>query len=448
MTLYRKFFALALVLAGWSEILSGGRAGVGWLVLVGMAWAAAQILAIALESPRTLSSQLLWLIPSGFGISVTLYDSEVVGSLGPILVLLSSAVCLMFTLTPPKALEDLSCLYLPLARSWMGGWSRFPDAGASASAGLKAPALDSRSLGRGLLISVPLLAAFGALFCAADSEFGDSILAVFSYFSPDMIVGPARWILYSLAWATLLLGVAFRESTSLPDVAEEQSYSGDWQVALTLVNLLFGSFLAVQAPRMFATHMDAVRLAAYAHEGFGQLLLCTVLVYLLVKFLYPRFLYGAQAQRPMRALTALLLIQAVGVGASAIHRLWLYSAGFGLSVLRIYAFLGVAASCVLLALLVLACVFRPAPLRLQALLNLTGAAVLVLAGWVNVEGWAASSHLARGEVPDVAYLKTLSADALPALQAAPPSPLIKTLLAERLHTAPGPWYSWNLSRSR
>ena len=99
--------------------------------------------------------------------------------------------------------------------------------------------------------------------------------------------------------------------------------------------------------------------------------------------------------------------------------------------LRIYAFLGLASSCILLVLLVAACLFRPAPLRLQAILNRAGALVLVLTGWVNVDGWAASSHLQRGGVPDVAYLKTLSADALPALKAAPASePLVK-LLAQR-----------------
>ena len=458
MNLHRKVIGLAVLLAGWLEIISaGGRPGLGWLLLVLLAWICARSLTHALERPSTRIAQWLWLVPAGFGVSLCLYDQEVVAACGPALLLFSTAVCLMFTLQPPQSLDELAALFRPLATRWFGGCRRLPEAGRSA--GLGSTKANYPSLLKGCMLGLPLLLIFGALFCAADPEFRDWLQSLSAFLTVEGLLPPLRWALYALACMALFLGLGLssREPRGEESAAGGEDDVSHWAVPLTLLNLLFGAFLAKQAPRLFLATMPPARLANYAREGFFELLVCTILVYCLVRFIYTYCLLGRY--RPgLRLLTCALVGQAIGVGASALHRLWLYSAEFGMSVLRIYALLGVLAFSLLLLILLGACLLEPGRSRLQAILNMAGAVVLLATSWVNVDGWVSSSHvdraLAHGRVLDIVYLQKLSNDAVPALVrgAHSDNPKVRadclTILEKMRRPAAAPWYCTNWSRKR
>jgi hypothetical protein len=193
--------------------------------------------------------------------------------------------------------------------------------------------------------------------------------------------------------------------------------------------------------------------AEYARQGFWQLLAVTVLT-LAVVAAATRF---APRETPrdrllLQGLLGPLCVMALVVVASAMHRMSLYEEAFGFTRLR----LGVQAIEVGLgAVLVLVLV---AGVRLQGswLPRATVAvASLVLVGLTALDP---DAYIARRDVDrfertgkiDLAYLGSLSADAVPALSRLPEGMRGCAVgpILERLEDIEDHWYDGNLARSR
>jgi two-component system, OmpR family, sensor histidine kinase BaeS len=178
--------------------------------------------------------------------------------------------------------------------------------------------------------------------------------------------------------------------------------------------------------------------AQYARSGFFQLLACAAIT--LVVLLSVR-----ACSRPCRqlltALCAVTIALTLGVVFSAISRLELYEAAFGLTLLRLAC---LAAACWIAVIFLLLAATLPrrglAARYFPAAMVISGLTAVAVWAIVNPAGIVARTdvHRAQGGRPlDVSQLAGLGPDAVPALTAAVPelSPADATPLRQALCTA-------------
>jgi hypothetical protein len=314
---------------------------------------------------------------------------------------------------------------------------------------------------RGALLAAPFLLVIGALFVSADPVFA-------RYFQAILDLGleeAASHVLvaFLLAWVAggLLYGIA-RVSLADPRVGPGAAgrAAGEVVVALVLIDLLFGGFLAVQARtlfggREFVEATAGLSYAEYARGGFFQLVVAAAIALpavLAADWLVPP---GEPRRRTFLGVAALLVGLVLAVLASAAHRMGLYLEAYGPSEARIYAttfMVWLAVSGALLYGTVLRGRRESFP------------ALALAAGWVAVLALAVldpadlvvRSQAARAGDPagfDARYATSLGADAAPALLAAldgvdPESRCaIARSLLEQWADPPAPdWRTWNLAR--
>jgi hypothetical protein len=160
---------------------------------------------------------------------------------------------------------------------------------------------------------------------------------------------------------------------------------------------------------------------------------------------------GGRGVRPVRVLSGVLLALVLVVMASALQRMRLYEQQYGLTDLRVYA------TGTILWLGVVLAWFALTALRGRRHLFAIGALVAGFAATaalnvLNPDALIARTNVARPHV-DVAYVGSLSDDAVPALldrlSALRPD-LRRALAARLLERSPGAgdWRSFDLSRSR
>lgn len=320
------------------------------------------------------------------------------------------------------------------------------------------------ALGRGVLLAIPPVAVFGALFAAADPSFERwtaQLTAGMETLPPHLLlVLVFGWI------AAGLLGGVFPAPRTNPLVRLRPPRFGieELAVVLGLVSALFVVFVGLQFSYLFggASAIEAasgLTVAEYARQGFFELVGVAGLVLAL--------LLAVEAASPrgigrfvFRALAATLIALVMLVIVSAALRLRLYVAEFGLTTARIYAAAAMAWLAVTLALYAATVIRgRPRPFASGALV----AAILTVGALaaLNPDATVARTNLARASdhPVDAAYLLRLSADAVPTLAAG-----LGTLdaaegcrVAEALNARYAPdrsahlepdWRSWNAARAR
>jgi len=295
----------------------------------------------------------------------------------------------------------------------------------------------------GLLLALPLLLVFGALFASADPVFAAYLHQLFDW-NIDFADLIGRLILsLMLSWAAL--GLA-RHAFTGDSAAEKAVQIGrpDWLrvggveviTVLALLNALFVSFVAVQAVYLFGGADTLARTglthSEYARRGFFELVAVAALVLSLI-LLADWLAQPAplRARRGISFLHGLLVLLTLVILASALQRMRLYQAEYGLTELRLYttAFMfWLAAVLIWLVVTALARSVRPAVEDLGRRRFAFGAFVagliLVLGlNLLNPDALIARTNLARaaagvGQPLDAAYLtQTLSADAVPTLVA-------------------------------
>ncbi|MFE7424521.1 DUF4153 domain-containing protein [Streptomyces sp. NPDC057545] len=308
-------------------------------------------------------------------------------------------------------------------------------------------------------VAAVLLVVFGTLFASADAAFAD----VLGGLVPDVSLGDGPWRLLlfalglvgSLAAAyTAAAPVRWDSFALLPGKARGRL---EWALPLVVLNLLFAVFIAVQLTVLLGgydkvmaqTHLSY---AQYARQGFWQLLWATFLTLLVIAValrLAPR---GRDGDRTLvRGVLGTLCVLTLVVVASALRRMDLYVDTYGLTRLRI----SVAAMELWLGVvLVLIVVFGALRPRLLPRAVATSAAAAVLAfGLVSPDGLIAEQNVQRyrdGRSIDIAYLRDLSADAVPALDTLP-EPLRSCALRDiegSLRSSDTPWYAMSLGEAR
>jgi Domain of unknown function (DUF4173) len=327
-------------------------------------------------------------------------------------------------------------------RSLLGGLVAGPaaaPAGATAVARSAAAALPSGSrrraapVLRGAAIAAPLLAVFGLLFATGDRAFAQ---IAEDALPTDLSLGllPSR-VLTFVAIAALVGGLALARSTPPGCAPPKRLRTAEWAIPLAALDLLFLSFVAVQFAVLFGgddrvLETAGLTYAEYAREGYGQLLAAAALTLAVVG---AALRWASGDRRLLRSLLAVLCLLTGVVLASALHRLDLYQDAFGATRLRVTATATLVWLGAILALVLAAIAADRRRFLPRASLLVAALAGLSFALW-NPDLRIAERNLARDDV-DEAYLRTLSADARPAL---PPR-------LEATREADG-WGGWNLAR--
>jgi hypothetical protein len=341
-------------------------------------------------------------------------------------------------------------------------------------------------IARGLLIALPVLLVFVALFASADAIFATLAGNLFAL-QVDLGELPVRVVLgFFVAWPVVgLLAVAVgavgidrRSAAPIPQslgaaAAEPLPLLPGLGVTeavtiLVAVDVLFALFVILQLAYLFGgldtMAAGGITYANYARGGFFQLVAVTVLAGGLVVCLH------AVVERRTRAfvgscvgLAALNVI----VLASAALRLALYQQAYGWTELRFYidatiAWLGIGivAATVLLV--------RDRMRWLPHAMTIAAVGVLVAVNVIGPLRLVADQNVARlldpSRVPpdgrrglDVEYMRTLTDDAVPALAAALPAlagdehAAVSRWLEDRRVELGRPettaWPAWNLARA-
>lgn len=319
------------------------------------------------------------------------------------------------------------------------------------------------AIGRGLLIALPLLLIFGALFVAADAVFAQMTDRVFSLAGVDLF----GHLILTLFWGGLAAGflraTLVAKSEAPPDLKRPESLNFgaiETGVVLGLLNLLFLAFVLVQFRYLFGggalvEATTGLTYAEYARKGFFELVTVSALVLPLLLGLH--WLAPEGAGRLFRSLAGGLVVQLFVIMDSALQRMYLYQSEYGLTELRLYAtlFMGWLA---LLFLWFVATVLRGQ--RNRFVFGAVVSGFLLLAGLhlLNPDALIARVNLARqaeGKSFDAAHAAGLGPDAVPLLiEALPRLPAEdQGIIAERLLSraerwANQDWRTWNWSQSR
>ncbi|MFJ3299195.1 DUF4153 domain-containing protein [Streptomyces bacillaris] len=309
-------------------------------------------------------------------------------------------------------------------------------------------------------VALALLVVFGTLFASADAAFADLLGRLI----PDVSIvdGPWRTFLFLVglvgALASARTAAAPVRWDGLTVTPGKPRARMEWALPLIVLNLLFAAFITLQLVVLLggyekvreATGLDH---AQYARQGFWQLLWATLLTLLVIALALRWAPRGSARDRTLvRAVLGTLCVLTLVVVASALRRMDLYVDEYGLTRLRI----SVAAMELWLGtvfVLILAAGVFGARFLPRAIAVSAGAAVLAF-GLISPDAVVAEQNVRRFEDRgsiDLAYLRDLSADAVPALDRLPEpqrSCALRTVQGE-LRGSDSPWYatSWGEARA-
>jgi hypothetical protein len=320
-----------------------------------------------------------------------------------------------------------------------------------------------RRVALGIVLVTPVLLIFAGLFSSADPVFGNVLSNLFAFNAQTVI---SHMFLIGF-WAFLVAGY-FRWSflgqpiqTLGPSLKPVQSVV-PLATALGLIDLLFLLFVIVQLRYFFggAALVEAtsgLTYADYARRGFFELMTASILVLPILLGAEALVHAGTAPQvRVFRQLAGLLLALLSVVMISALQRMRLYVAAFGLSAQRLYA------TAFMILLFGMLAWFAWTVLRGRRDRFVFGSlmqALAVLAGLhlMNPDAFIVNTNLNRphAERPfDAKYAVTLGGDAVPPLLSAlsrlstEDRCIVVRGLLRRWNEAEVDWRTWNWSRSR
>ena len=422
-------------------VLGGGEPGLGVALLAAALW---------LPAVPILVRRHAWspLLTAGLGVALAgvavLRDAEwvvvlcLLGAIGAFAVAAMSArSALGIALAMPTA-------PLAAARAAGWGWQRL----AGSVRGRRGSVL--RWLRTGVITAV-LLVVFGSLLASAD--------AVFATLVPDLDLGelPGRVLVGALtalaALAVVSLAIAPPSWSDATIGAPAPARRGEWFTPVLALAALMAAFLVTQLVTLiggddYVRSTAGLTYAAYARQGFGQLVAVTALTLLVVAWFAVRAPRGGVHDAwTTRAALGAVCLAALGVVGVALGRMALYVTAYGLTELRLLATTGEIVMGVILALVMAAGVRWRAGWLPLAAVRVTAVALLALA-IANPDALMVRYNTQAQEAPvDAWHLSGLSADAVPAIDDLA-EPLRSCLLAGHETAVNGSIWSWNLARER
>ncbi|GAA1366209.1 DUF4153 domain-containing protein [Catellatospora chokoriensis] len=307
-----------------------------------------------------------------------------------------------------------------------------------------------------LVVTFVLLVVFGALFASADAAFATMLGDILPEINARAIF---RGVLYTVVGGLITAGAIFTVLAP-PDLSGLERPAtrriGRIEVALPLggLVLLFGAFVVVQlrfifGDKAYIQKTSGLTFSEYAVQGFGQLLVVTMLT-LVVIGLVSRWASKETSQDRvlLRTLLGALVLLSMVIVGSAVWRMWLYQNTYGWTRERLFfgsveLYLGG----VFILIAIAGWKLRASWFPRAAVAGFAG--LLLFLGAANPEHFIAEQNVERFQKIDFWYLRALGPDAAPAL-AQLPEPYRSCALSwmiRDLKANPDQWYSWNLSRA-
>lgn len=280
---------------------------------------------------------------------------------------------------------------------------------------------------RGLLVALPLLVIFGALFASADAVFRSALDEAFGWLPDIDLILPVRVFVFFLIAAAAggLVWTASRRDAPVEDRPQRRRPLGqtEWTVALGALVALFAMFVGVQAIALVQGHAYVLETAGltyaeYVHEGFAQQMLAAALTLTVVAGAWHLAAREDEsADRRLRLLLGALCVFTLAILGSSIWRVDLYMDAFGATRLRILVIVTALWMAGLFVLVIAAGARERAPWLPRAVV-LFSAGVLMALALANPDAWIAQRnadrYTATGKI-DEGYLEGLSDDAVPVL---------------------------------
>jgi len=284
---------------------------------------------------------------------------------------------------------------------------------------------------RGLLLAIPVLLVFTALFTSADlifAERANSLIASLRLENlPEYLLRGFIMLAFTYLYAGIILFAANQTKVAYLSAKDKPILSpflGFIETCIILggVVLLFGSFLLIQFQYLFAGQANITSAgftyAEYARRGFAEL--TAVAVFSITLIITLSAISKRETVQQVKAFTALVLALVISVLiilVSAFQRLFLYESAYGFTRLRTYAHVFIIWLGVMLLAIVIMEIFH----RQRQLINVILAIALgfiVSLNLLNVDNFIVNQNITRsiqGEELDVSYLSSLSVDAVPTL---------------------------------
>ncbi|SDY12544.1 protein of unknown function [Amycolatopsis xylanica] len=306
-----------------------------------------------------------------------------------------------------------------------------------------------------VFVTLALLAVFVPLLSSADATFAGVLSAAMPEIDGAYAV---QWIfvfgLVGAATAGALFVLAAPPRPAGEATQNKVLHRIEWALPVGVLTLLFAGFVFAQLVALFGGDAYVLRTsgltyAEYARGGFWQLSAITVLT---LGVIVIALRWGSKETTQDRwwlrgVLTALSLLTLVIV-ASALSRMWTYQQAYGFTVLRL-----LVETCELwlgaVYLLMIAAIWKLDQAWLSRAAIGTAMAALLALAVLNPERFIADRNIDRmadGHGIDSAYLSTLSADVLPAVERLPEPVRAAVRGPVRAGIKADSWQEFNFSR--
>lgn len=272
-------------------------------------------------------------------------------------------------------------------------------------------------IGVALLITLPFLGVFTALLFEADSNYSSTIEHLFDFTHGFelhyLITFPLYFFLY-------LLLFIYSASNHKERNTIEKTKTLDLLIVgifLTMLNILFLSFIAIQIPFLLSSDfIPQGNIANFAREGFFQLMMVMGLVVLIFLFIMRRF----QGETSLIFLLIGLLSQTIIMGIVSLKKMYLYQSIKGATVMRYYVEWFDYYLILVLALGIFFLLRKYTFNKLLDVISVLGVLAFTLIISLNIDAFVAKHNIEKfkaSDALDIRSLKRLSIDALPAINA-------------------------------
>ena len=272
--------------------------------------------------------------------------------------------------------------------------------------------LRQNAIVKGVIILLPILLLFIALFASADLLFRSFTDEVFStlnvIFEPEYWLGHVVYVgFWSVLFSTIFAAAFWQRFTHSALEEIKPRFILESQVIVGGIAVLFAAFLLVRGCALFGgeaafAQMTGVTYAEYARQGFFQLVISAILVIGIVLTL--RLMHSERTHKLLTALHAILIGETLLVLFSAFTRLNLYVEAYGYTPDRLFGYFVMDTLGILLVLLFVSVVRQSS----QSSLMRQGLIVLGISGllfaWTPSDELAVLLNIKRHEV----CLETLS----------------------------------------
>ena len=318
-----------------------------------------------------------------------------------------------------------------------------------AESGIPAKRLNLWPILRGIVIAIPILAIFAALFASADTIFSNQLNAFLKlFFNLDKLPEYIFRLCYILFIAYILAGVflhAALHSKNEKLLGEEKplitQFLGFTETAIVLgsVIVLFTAFVIVQFRYFFGGQANlgvgGLTDSEYARRGFGELAAVAFLSLLMIIGLSTITRREDESQkRAYSGLSVVLVALVMVILVSAYQRLTLNELAHGFFRLRTYSHVFyIWLALLLVAVVVLEILHRERAFALACVIAALGFAISL--SLLNVDGFTAEQSILRaeqGRYLNVADLASLSTDSVPVLVDEFLSPSLPTSIHEAI----------------